>query len=53
LVDDAVAQLREVTQCNAALRQERIDEAHARTVECEQRLAAAVLAARAPDVKLN
>jgi len=53
LVDDAVAQVREVNQRNAALTQQRVDEAHERTLECEQRLAAAVLNARAPDVKLH
>jgi len=53
LVDDAVAQVREVNERNAALTQQRVDEAHERTVECEQRLAAAVLNARAPDVKLH
>jgi hypothetical protein len=53
LVDDAVAQVREVNQRNAALTQQRVDEAHERTLECEQRLAAAVLNARAPDEKLH
>jgi hypothetical protein len=53
LVDDAVAQLREANQRNARLHQERVDEAHARTLECEQRLARAVLDARTPDTKLH
>jgi hypothetical protein len=71
LVDDAVAQLRTANECNAALRQQRIDDAHAEarvtdaqaeariaaahaeTVAAEERLARAVLNARAPTEKLH
>jgi hypothetical protein len=53
LLDDAVAQLREAHQRNDKLRQQRVDDAHARTVEAEQRLAAATLAAREPMVRLH
>jgi hypothetical protein len=53
LVDDAIAQLREAHAQNNVLRQQRIDDAHARTVECEERLARAELNARAPEEKLH
>jgi hypothetical protein len=53
LLDDALAQLREANARVAAIQQERVADARDRAAECEQRLAAATLAARAPDVKLH
>jgi hypothetical protein len=53
LLDDALAQLREAHAQNNVLRQQRVEDAHERTVECEQRLAAATLAAREPTEKLH
>jgi hypothetical protein len=53
LLDDALKQLRESNERVAAIQQERVADAHARTVDCEERLAAATLAAREPDAKLH
>jgi hypothetical protein len=53
LLDTALAQLREAHAQNNVLRQQRVEDAHARTVECEERLAAATLAAREPDTRLH
>jgi hypothetical protein len=53
LLDVALAQLKDTNERNVALRQERLDVAHERVVEAEQRLARAVLNAREPDTKLH
>jgi hypothetical protein len=53
LLDDALVSLRAANDRAKYYAEARVADAHERTLECEQRLAAATLAARAPDVKLH